>query len=164
VKSPKFLYSTNTTLAYKINVQYYNDIHYVWCSPNFGSSKLTPGISMNPPSSRPLAIYHRLLDDVDNGDTHSDAISRNKIGLQRGAEVKLSKGIITKSQQDEILYMVSNAPIIEFKPLIYTIHYNDVKGLVREVPIAYKANPTAIEFLIEELPGTEFEPIEFSKS
>jgi hypothetical protein len=60
------LYSTNVFLKFHIQEQYRGDIHYVWCSENFDSRKLSAysSGSLVPPSSNPADIYRQLQQDV----------------------------------------------------------------------------------------------------
>ncbi len=93
----KILYSTNVMLSYKVAQLYYNDIHYVWCTPDFGSPGVSVSLISNPPTSQALYRYTCLLSEVKGGDLHGDLISKQKIGIKYGAEVKYTAGVINES-------------------------------------------------------------------
>lgn len=156
MKSPIILWSVNTILAYQINVKYYNDVHYAWCTPDFGSSVSTGNPLNNPPSSQVLKIYRALDEAAKGSDRHSSAISTNKTGLRRGVESKHAEGIIGESQRDAINYIIDETECIGFRPLIYVIPYEEVKDIISIVPVAAAANPSSTEYVIEELPGYRF--------
>ena len=155
---PRILYSTNVRLAYSVSQLYYNDLHYVWCTPDFGSPSSVSVLS-NPPTSQALYRYNCLQRAVKGGDLHSPDIAQQRTGLKRGAESRYASGSITRGQRDDILYAVEKSPITEFAPLVYVMPYADVQHLVRTVPIADRARPTSLEYIIEELPGSKFDVI-----
>jgi hypothetical protein len=150
---PRIIYSTNTLLAYRISVKYYKNLHWVWCTPDFGSKTVTGTLLANPPSSQALHIYKSFKIDVEAGDLHSTLIAKNKIGIKKGAETKYKSKKITLSERNEIYISVDKASISEYKPLIYEMVYEDVKHLVKVVPPELAARPTSVEYIIEELPG-----------
>ena len=156
MSSQRIIYSTNVLLAYKICKFYYNDLHYVWCTPDFGSPS-SGVLTCNPPSSQALYRYNCLQTAVKGGDLHSASITEQRTGLTHGTQTKYDKGVITKEQRDDILYAIEKSPITEFRPLIYAIPYADVKHLLKPVPIADRARPTSLEYIIEELPGAMFD-------
>ncbi len=156
MKEPRLLYSTNTTLAYRISRRYYDDLHYVWCTPDFGSPDSTSDLTDNPPTSQALHRYNSLKDEVQGGDLHGPYISLNKTGIMKGAEIKYSKGTIDLKQRDEIISVVNIAPINEFLPLVYVMVYDEVKGLLKSVEVTDRARPTSEEYIIEELPSYRF--------
>lgn len=151
--TPLHVFSCVTQLAHKIAKEYYEDMHYVWCSPKFGSD--------NPPSSTPKTIFCRLEEDICGNDKHSDAIKRNKMGLRKGAKQKCHDGVITTEVQKEILKIVSKAQLTDFSPLIFVISYDQVASLVKKVDPAKRADPFSEELLIEKLPGSDFGVIAF---
>lgn len=157
MKKPRILYSTNTVLAYRISVRYYGDLHYVWCTPDFGSPDSPNDLTDNPPTSQALHRYNSLKSEVTGGDLHGSYIHMNKVGIMKGAEIKYSKGKIDQKQRDEILYIVDKSPINEFLPKVYLIVYDEVKNLLVPVEVAERARPTSEEYVIEELPGYMFD-------
>ncbi len=153
-KSKLFLYSVNTWLAYKISELYYNNIHYVWCSPHFNASNI------NPPSSNPKEIYWNLKKDIDGKDHHSSKIEQNKVGIIKGANIKKSQGIITDIQEQEIIDIVSVAEMEDFRPLIYIIPTEKVKGIINPVSYKFKADKFSQEYIIEELASDFFDIVD----
>lgn len=157
------LYSVNTKLACLINMRYYGDKHYVWCSPYFDCRKLDLLRRNNPPSSNPYEIYLNFYNDVKNDDKHSRIIQGNREGIIRGAKIQYDKGVITAKQRDDIIDIATQASTNMFTPLIYIIPTHNVKGIVREVPIDARANFFSKENIIEELPRKYFDIIELKE-
>ena len=160
MSEPLFLYSTNSRLAYLVAKRYYDDLHYVWCSPNFDATSSTILDFTNPPSSTPKAIYHNFLRDVNSNDQHSALIAQNRMGVSSGAIAKLRQGKITRSQKNDILTMASAADVQMFRPLLFVIPYCTVKHLLKKVPLGERANPLSLEYKIEKLPRAFFDVIQ----
>jgi len=150
--SENFLYSVNTLLAYNINEHFYNGIHYVWCSPRFDQRG-------NPPSSNPKDIANSLNNDLQGSDRHSSKIEQNRTGLLKGVNAKHSAGIISDEKKDELLYIITNAEITHFKPLIYVIDKRAVQNNLIYVPASKKASLFSQEYLIEQLETHQFDII-----
>lgn len=153
------LYSTNTWLAYKVAQMYYNDEHYVWCAPYFDAKSLPVHDAANPPTSDPCEIYHSLAAEVRAGDRHSVKIRENKVGILKGATFKRNAGVINEQQEKDIAAIVERAETRDFKPLLYIIPFEIVAKLVREVPVAERAHPLSVEYVIEQLPRSKFDII-----
>ena len=158
---PLLLYSINSWLAYIIAERYYRSEHYVWCSPFFNSRTISSIDATTPPTSNPYEIYCNLLDEVSNGDRHSAKIKENKVGILKGASFKKQAGVITEGQERDIVSIVDLAETRDFKPLLYLIPFHLTSGSLKEVPISERAHPLSIEYVIESLPRTHFEVIEF---
>ena len=157
------LYSTNTWLAHKISREYYDDFHFVWCSPYFSARSLSGYDYTNPPSSSPGEIYERLFADVAAGDRNSPKIEDNRAGIIDGAEKKCAEERITKKQLREIREMVEDAEMLSFIPLLYIIPFASVVNMIMEAPIDARANPLSKEYIIERLPRSHFDVIEFRR-
>ena len=155
------LYSANTWLAYKVSREYYGDLHYVWCSPHFSSQSVPSYDYANPPSSSPSGIYQSLLAEVAGQDLHGVKIEANRVGIMNGANMKAASKKITNRQKREIHSIVKRAERSYFRPLLYIIPFSMVRHLVREVPVKMRAHPFSREFVIEELPRTYFDIIEY---
>lgn len=151
-----FLYSVNTFLAYNINEHFYGGIHYVWCSPSYNQKG-------NPPSSNPKDIVYSLNQDLLGGDKHSSKIEQNRTGLLKGVNAKYNSGIINDEKKDELFYIITNAELIYFKPLIYIISKNDVQNNLIKVSVEKKANFFSQEYLIEQLKSHQFDIIELKQ-
>jgi|ERR1700761_230034 len=155
------LYSTNVFLKFHIQQQYRGDIHYVWCSENFDSRTVaaySPG-SLVPPSSNPADIYRSLLDDVKRADRHSAKIAAQKASFEKLASMWLTAGEINASQKDEIIYLVENAGINHWRPLLYVIPRIPVESRLKTVPMDKRAG-LGPEYIIEDLRRSEFDIIE----
>ena len=146
------LYSTCTTLAYKIATRYYNDIHYVWCTEAF-NAMLQPG------TSNPCVLCMRYLDQIIRKDRHAQEIDNNKAGIRKGAEAKKKQGVITEKQYEEICVRVAVAENEDFYPVIYLINKKAVKNRLRVVEPKDAASDSSIEYIIEDLKRNEFEII-----
>jgi hypothetical protein len=152
---PLLLYSTNTWLSYIVAERYYGGVHYVWCSPHFGSASVPAQAYTNPPTSTPSDVYHSLFDEVIRGDRHSAKIAANRAGILRGASLKRSAGVVDAQQEADIAAIVSAAEVRDFRPLLFIIPFNTVSSIVKPVPVAQRAHPLSEEFVIEALPGTD---------
>jgi hypothetical protein len=155
------LYSTNTWLAYKISKEYYDDIHYVWCSPYFSVKSVPAYDYTNPPSSSPSDIYDRLFEEVMRGDLHSARIEANRVGIICGANKKAEAGVISSSQKKEIYSIVKQADTRNFRPLLFIIPFSLMADAVKLVPLNRRAHPFSVEFIIESLPRSYFDIVEY---
>jgi hypothetical protein len=155
------LYSTNVYLKLLIQEKYFNDEHYIWCSEHF-DSKATPKYSASshvPPSSNPAAIYQELLNDVNGKDKHSAKINEQKASFTARATQSFTDRLITKSEMEEIIYMVDDAPFEYWRPLVYVIPAEPVVGRLTLVPIQKRAG-FGDEFIISKLDRNEFDILE----
>jgi len=149
-----FFYSVNTDLAHYINEKFYNGLHYIWCTDCFNKRG-------NPPSSNPRELYIAYRSDVSRGDTHSEKISKNKLGLLKGAKIMRDNGKITEKEFEEIKFIVGKADMRYFEPLLYIIDKSRVKDKVKTVPRNERANPMSDEYKIADLCTNEFDVISF---
>lgn len=159
--SSLLLYSTNVYLKLLIQERYRNDVHYVWCSDCFDSTKLsgyTLG-SLGAPSSNPADIYRDLKRDLDRSDLHSAKIRDQKTSLKSLAVQWQRAGEITKLQEQEIVYMVDSASATLWRPLIYVIPRPLVEARLQLVDITLRAS-MADEFIIPSLARSEFDLLE----
>jgi len=156
-----FLYSTNTWLAFAISERYYRAKHWVWSSPFFRPSD---DLAAMPPSAVPGEIYDILYRDVQNGDRHSAWIGKNKVGLLKGASCKETEGVITPIQKAEIISVVSEAQLSDFRPLLYVIPFQRARRLLHEVPPKERAHPLSVEYIIEKLARTSFDILQLRRS
>jgi hypothetical protein len=159
VPDPIVLYSTVTKLAFNIARRYYNDVHYVWCSPVFDGSQVSDLELTVPPTSSPYEIYAALKQEVARGERHSQKIQENRAGILRGATAKRQKGIISEEQEQEIVAIVEEAEGIHYQPLILVIPFAGVKSLMTPVPIRQRASVLSMESTILELPRSQFDVI-----
>jgi hypothetical protein len=162
MSAPIILYSTNTWLAYNIAERFYGAEHYVWCTPYF-SPRSAPPFASVPPTSCPLAIYRSLSNEVRAGDRHSAKIRDNQVGIATGVRAKRAEGAIDERQEDEILRIVENAQVQDFRPLLYVIPHGLVSDLLSPVPVAERAHPLSTEFLIGRLPRRCFDVIDLDE-
>jgi len=155
------LYSTNTWLAYMIAQRYYKSEHYVWCTPFFDPRRNGGRDAAVPPTSSPFEVYCSLAEEVSRRDRHSKKIEENRVGILRGANAKKQAGVIDEVQEKDIVSIVSQAEIPDFRPLMYVIPYSVVVDRMREPPPEDKAHPLSAEYVIDQLPRDLFDVIEF---
>lgn len=158
---PLVLYSTNTLIAYRINERFYGQIHYVWCSPFFSSSAPNLLDVQMPPSSTPCDICRRFLDDVARLDRHSPNIEGNRTGLQKGMTARRREGMIDHEKSEEIGRIIEEASLEDYRPLLYVIPFEGVRNLVRPAPLSERAHPFSPEYVIDRLPRSRFDVLEW---
>jgi hypothetical protein len=158
-RSPLILYSANSLLSYQIAQQFYHEVHYVWCAPYFDADAAMRAGFTAPPSSTPCDIYQNFAKDIARGDLHSAKIAENRAGLLRGAQAKLTSGIITQQDFDNIGYIIRSAQLTEFQPRIYVVPFASVKSQAVLVPPARAASLMFPEFLIDSLSRDSFDII-----
>lgn len=146
------LYSTGTEMAYLIDKEYYNDVHFVWCTEAFDAF-LQPG------SSNPRNLCMRYLNQIVTGDSHASEIANNKAGILRGANEKLKAGVITKEQFEEIQIRVKYSKPEDYYPVIFLINYRAVRGRLIDPSTADKASKNSIEYKITDLKSGEYDLI-----
>jgi len=155
------LYSTNTWLAYMIAQWYYGGEHYVWCTPFFDPRRYGDRDAAVPPTSSPFEVYCSLAEEVKRRDRHSKKIEENRAGILRGANAKKQSGVIDQEQEKDIVSIVDQAELADFRPLMYVIPYSVAMDLMREPPLEDKAHPLSAEYVIDQLPRELFDVIEF---
>jgi hypothetical protein len=143
------LYSICTLLAYRISQQYYNKVHYVWCTTKFDSLS-------QPPTANPQTIARRYLEQVTKGDRHATEIDKNIAGILNGAKSKLSQGVINEKQYEDIRSIVANSWYEAFFPVIYIIYSDKVKDKCIKVNEYDCASDSSIEYKIVDLEESEF--------
>jgi hypothetical protein len=159
MRDPLLLYSTNTWLAYAIAERYYGGVHFAWCSPVYDGAKADAHVNI-PPSSSPADIYRLLLDEVQRGEQHSSVLAGKLEGLRRGAEARLKEGVIGDAEFDQIRRTVETSPLNDFRPVLYLIPYDRVRGTVVEAPVEERAHPSSVEYKVNPLPRDCFDMLE----
>lgn len=133
----------------------------MWCSPYFDPSSIPAIEFTNPPSSTPRDIYGTLQQAVQRKDRHNTKINDNRVGLLKGAYLKKQDKIITTDQHKEIVEIIEEAGIQDFRPLLYIIPGDPVANLIKDVPVQDRAHPLSLEYIIERLPRGCFDFIEY---
>lgn len=162
---PLILFSTNVSLAYRINQIFYGAKHYVWCSPilceNCHAAHDLQGASL-PSSSTPLEIYDRLLKgcqgDDDENDPDQQFIDKKRSGLLIGLGEMRDRGIIDSMQHNDLVAYVGRVKRSAFLPMLYIIPtstIDDTRLVVPEEP----AHVFSMEVKIHDLQRHEFEII-----
>jgi hypothetical protein len=159
MKEPLLLYSTNTWLAYAIAERYYDGIHFAWCSPVYDGTTADAHVNI-PPSSSPADLYRLLRDEVERGEQHSTVFKSKRDGLLRGADARLAEGTIGHAERIAIEQMIDTSPLQAFRPVLYVIPYDRVRGTVVEAPIEERAHPFSIEYKVNPLPRDCFDMLE----
>ncbi len=137
--------------------------HYVWCCPYFDAAGAPRFAASPPPTSCPKEIYLSLADEVERGDRHSKKIDEARAGILRGARFKREAGIITPIQEKRIQQIVELAERREFYPLLLIIPFDPVKALLVDPEPDQKAHPLSPEFIIEHLPRSHFDVVDFGR-
>jgi hypothetical protein len=156
------LYSTNTFLKFHIQQRFRNDVHWVWCSEIFDSTKAAPlsANSLIAPSSSPADIYRELRRDVERRDSHSAKISAQRASLQALAIEWEARAEISSQDMQEIIYMATTASFDLWRPLLYVIPAPNPASRLQLVPIEKRAG-FGKEYIISDLKRTEFDLLEF---
>lgn len=157
IKHP-VLYSTMTTLAYNINMKYYGGLHYMWCTPYFGSDFQSPHFTV-PPSSSPLEIYKTIKNEIDGADHHGTKINLNKMGTRRGADIMAKRGVIDDDQKIEIHSICKAAYPEQFRPLLCVISRLEAVPYYQKIDVKDRANPMSHEYIVADLPQSAFDVI-----
>lgn len=155
------VYSTNVYLKFKIHQRFCNDTHYAWCSEQFDTAVLgryQQGSGV-PPTSNPASIYRDLKEAVQKHDRHNAKVQEQKTSLKALAVKWENNRQITTEEKEEIIYMVDNSDITEWRPLIYLIPRQPVANRLKTVPIENRAS-NEVEYIIEDLKSAEFHIIE----
>ena len=155
-------YSTNSKLAFYLAENFFNDIHFVWCSPVFNPETLGEMHKWKhiPDSSSPKHIYEILKRDTEKNDNHSSKIKENKEGLKKAASIKLIEGVITGEDYLRIIEIIDTAKFSEFSPVLYLIPVTkEIKDKIEEASVSETASPLSTEYKIKNLKGSEFEKI-----
>src|SRR6266849_6203131 len=157
---PLLLYSVVTSVAFRINEQFYRSTHYAWCAPYFDMRRnQVGGIGKSPPSSNPFELYASFLRDARAGDLHSALIRQNKDGILRGASVRCAKGYMTEERRNEIARIIDLTVASDYTPLIYVIPTHGLETLIKPVEIRNRAHQLSPEFILEDLPRSKFDII-----
>lgn len=146
ISLPLILYSTKALLTFLINEKFYEQKHFIWAAPYFNIEN-----TGNPRSSSPAHIYKELKLDTDTSDLHSAKIKSTKIGLLTAATSKKETGIINDDEFEEIVYIVDNSLPDAFRPIVYVIPTKGIENIIKEAPLAERANPLSKEYIIESL-------------
>jgi hypothetical protein len=160
--SSPVLYSTNAFLKLLIQKEYRHNVHYIWCSEAFDSTKL-PSYTIGalvPATSNPVDIYRDLRDAVTRQDAHNAKIIAQRASLMSLAIEWEKKKEISTNDKDDIIHMVTNGPFSMWRPLLYVIPYEPIQGRLQLVPIQQRAG-MGREYIISDLQGSEFDIIEF---
>lgn len=157
IKKP-VLYSTMTYLAYNINLQHYGGLHYMWCTPYFGTDYNSPEFTVAP-SSSPIQIYHDLKREIDGADRHGTLIKAKRAGIRRGADKMLERGTIDKNKRDEIHAICQIAPADHYRPVLCILPKTDVLRYIQDVPVKARANPLSQEYIVADVPNSAFDVI-----
>jgi hypothetical protein len=150
-------------MKFRINRDFFGDIHYVWCSPEFDSSVLNRYArgAATPPSSDPKTIYTELSEAARKGDEHAPKIASQKAVLTALAEDAFTKGRFSEADRDELVALVKHARFADWKPLLYVIPCTpEIAVRTALVPRDKRASHEE-EFIISDLRRSEFHILEF---
>jgi hypothetical protein len=111
------------------------------------------------PTSDPHSIYLDLMTAVKKADGHNAKIAEQKKNLPALALRWLHAGEIEQSICDEIVSMVAMATFRDWRPLLFVIPYEPVRGRAKLVERSRRAS-VEHEYIVEDLQQTEFDIIE----
>jgi hypothetical protein len=157
-----FLFSAMPYMKFYIYRTYRNDIHYVWCSEVYDhSSTLVPRTSLpSPPSSDPADICRQVRHAIDRRDRHDHRLTGWKTILITRVAAWEADGSLDPADAQELVFMLNSDDFQIWRPLLYVIHRSAIDpGRIHSVPPAQRAG-FGREFVIEDLAGSEFEPLE----
>jgi hypothetical protein len=115
--------------------------------------------SQTPPSSDPASIYRELHRAVQRNDEHASKILEHKKVLMALATEWFSRGQLSQPDRDEIIAVVSNAPFLEWRPLLFVIPHAGVADRVQRVP-RHKRAGSEPEYIVPDLKQHEFDIVE----
>jgi hypothetical protein len=158
---PLILWSTQTHFKFRIQQDFLGGRHYVWCSPEFDGAKLGKyTLSSNQPaSSDPATIYRQLRTAIKTNDQHDAKIAAQKATISALAQKFLEDGVLTTEDRDEILAMLAQATVHDWRPLILVIPFAQVEGRAKLVDRTHRASHEP-EYIIPDLVDGEFRIIE----
>lgn len=139
-------------------MKYYSGLHYMWCTPYFGSDFQSPHFTV-PPSSSPLEIYQTLKKEIDGADLHGTKIKLNRMGMRRGADIMAKRGMIDDEQRSEIHAICDTALPQQFRPLLCVISRLEAVPYYQKVDVKDRANPMSHEYIVADLPQSAFDVI-----
>jgi hypothetical protein len=147
-----------TKLAYNINLQFYGDLHYMWCTPYFGSDYNSPTF-MVPASSSPLEIYNTLKKEIQSRDLHGTLIKAKRTGIRRGIDYMERIGRITSVEAQKVRAVCKIAPREDFWPLLCIIPRIDAIPYNQTIDVKSKAHPLSQEYVVADVPTSAFDVI-----
>jgi|ERR1700730_2466889 len=157
-----FLYSAGPLVKFNICRDYLGGAHYVWCSDCFDSRHhyLHPGPIDTPASSNPAEIFERLRAATDSRrpDWHDPSIASWKLKIKALAADWKLQGRIDAAAEQDIVFLLDRAEIVQWRPLIYIIHRDKVATKLRRVDLRDRAS-LEMEYIIEDLRSGEFDVI-----
>lgn len=143
---------------------YYQDNHFVWCSPVFDNldKNVNDPLRSIDSTSCPKYIYETFRKDINDNNLNSEKIRANMNGLLQGMSIMLDQGVISHKEAHLITLTISRAPIRYFRPRLYLIPVTQsILGKLIKVPLLNAAHPLSEEYQIKDLNGSEFEIIEY---
>jgi len=157
-----FLYSTNPLIKYQLQRDYFNHIHFVWCTDCFDGRKqlLHPGEPF-PPSSNPAELYESLrAATVERPDWHNGSIAQWKVTMKARILKEALAGSIDKEAEKDLILRLDKAEILDWRPLLYVISRRAVQRRLKRVALSNRASPS-MEYQIHDLRPAEFDVLEF---
>jgi len=96
---------------------------------------------------------------VAKSDEHCEKIASQKKTLLALAQTWVTQGHITPEARDEMTAIVTMAKFPEWRPLVFVIPFEPVRGRVKEVVRSKRASSEP-EYIIEDLARAEFDLLE----
>lgn len=153
-----FLYSVNPLIKFEIQRDYFGHKHYVWCADCYDSRQmfLHPGENL-PASSNPAEIFASVrAATLERVDWHNKDIRDWRQSIKDRAVLEAAAGNISSDDEQEIVYLIDHADARNWRPLLYIINREAVKGRLEEVPLPERAS-SAVEYRVPDLLPSEFD-------
>lgn len=69
-------------------------------------------------------------------------------------------GVIADGQREAITTTIESAGIHDFRPVLYVIPFERVRGMAVDVPVSERAHPLSVEYRLERLPRDCFDMLQ----
>lgn len=147
-----YLFSTVMKISYNIEKNYYDNIHFAWCSPELD-------MLGQPGTSNPLSIAKRYLKAAHTGDSHEEFYEAKFAKMLAIAQARKNNNKITSYQFDCICKKIAAASYADVVPILLIIDWNKVKKRVHKETVC-RASLYSIEYIIDDLREDEFRAID----
>lgn len=157
------LFSCNHAIKFRIQEEYRNGTHYVWCSEFFDSRWDDSLKGRIPKSSNPAQIYLEMEAATWPFDKHDHRIERQKKQILNRATEWLSNDEISEDEYREIALLLKETTWDLWRPFLYVIPKTDkIDVRLEQVPPPERAN-TGMEYRISDLHNSEFGVVAFNR-
>lgn len=145
-------------LAWVLNRYFYGDRHHTYLATPFH-----PYRQPNPPSSRPLELFQRLLEGAIDRDTYNDSIRSRRAGLHAG--VSSNAPHMGARLVGLLHWVIDHVDPLFFVPVVYRVDLDrvDPTRLDTNAGTRYTVGKSQ-ECLVSDLDGSEFDIFLFERA